>query len=475
MAGILVVLLFTAVASHAEPAPRDPASPEVYSPQDPVQKCLDDIRIKKYKTKLERQKKAEAEAKKFREQSKAGGGAPVSPYKFDLVNEDSLPQVCREGNMERFKVALRRQIENCAQAPRKDYAGPMRLGCKLVSREDYCMNANKLMLKLADKYRDNADFPKLMDEAGRDFDWYKSRGMLDDSLKLIPKGMFQFTGFYGPESIETRSHPDGDFKYPIYRAPDEGPDKLFDYQESHEKSCGKDPITKEKIEVCRMEKGKLVPYYTRREIDVDKKLDKKWAIAYAKDIVEIAFLMVQGDGMIIRDGQPVRLNFGHKNGHPSSLLGSIVNCTGGKAGGMESIGNYLKAHPEKMEEWMNYDRSYIFFSEGLGDAKGVENIQMVERHSLATDLKLIRTGSMLMFQMPRPTAKNAPPAKVCGPQLTSLGISQDTGGAILNTHADFFLGEGKLAAQYADSLNSPGTLLIGVPKGAGKAVKNCKP
>lgn len=471
MAGILLALLLS--FAHADE--RNPASPEIYSPEDPVQKCLDEIRVKKYKTKLERQQKAEEEARKFREESEANGGAPVSPYKFDLVPASSLPMDCREGNMKAFKTALRRQIENCEQPPRKDFAGPMRLGCKLVSRDEWCLKTNKRVLELAEKYKDDADFPKLMDEVSADLEWYKSRGMLDDSVKLIPQGKFQFTGFYGPEAIETRKHPDGDFKYPIYRAPDEGPDQLYDFQDSHEKNCGTDPVTKELIEVCRKVNGKLVPYYTRREINVEKKLDKKWVIAYAKDIIDVAFLMVQGDGMIIRDGQPVRLNFGHKNGQPSSLLGSIINCSGGKAGGMENIRAALRARPERMDELMNYDRSYIFFSEGTGDAKGVENIQMTARHSLATDLRLIRTGSLLMFQIPRPKAKDAPKEKVCGPQLTSLGISQDTGGAILNTHADFFLGEGKLAAQYADSLNSPGTLLIGVVRGAGKLVKNCQP
>lgn len=473
MAGILASLIISAAVFQA--AARTPASPEIYSAEDPVQKCLDEIRIKRHKTKLERQKKAEEEARKFKEESEANDGAPISPYKFDYVTAGSLPVTCREGNMKAFKTAVRRQIENCEKPPRKNFAGPMRLACKLVSRDEWCLKTNKRVYELAQKYNDDADFPKLMHEVAMDLDWYQSRGMLDDSVKNIPQGKFKFTGFYGPEPIETRKLPDGDFKYPIYRAPDNGPDQLFDFQESHENSCGTDPITKEPIEVCRKVNGKLMPYYTRREIDVEKKLDKEWAIAYAKDIIDIAFLMIQGDGMIIRDGEKVRLNFGHKNGHPSSLLGSIVNCTGGKAGGMESIRTYLRSKPEKTEEWMNYDRSYIFFSEGKGDAKGVEDIQMTARHSLATDLRLIRTGSLLMFSLPRPIAKDAPKEKVCGPVLTSLGISQDTGGAILNTHADFFLGEGKLAAQYADSLNSPGTLIVGVIQGAGKLVKNCQP
>ncbi|MGE4132047.1 MAG: MltA domain-containing protein [Bdellovibrionales bacterium] len=442
-----------------QPQPKSESS--LYGPTDPMQKCLDGIRERRVAAQKARREKAKRDNP---------DDPNARPFPFQQVSSKDLPMGCEEGSVSSFKKTIERQLKNCNRAPSGKFPNEMTLGCRKVSRDEWCLKTNQQLLNLAMKAK---SFPELIKRVKESFDWYKAGGRYEDLNGQIKKGDIQFTGYYAPESLEARVKPTGEFKYPIYRRP---PD-LIELGAKDKRSCGEDSLTGRKIRVCRELADKtLVPYHDRRAIDADGVLaGKGLEIGYVKDPIDIAILMLQGDGSLrLKDErgriQQVRLNYDSQNGRTRHMLGNIVKCGGGNPGSLDSIRKWLRSQPEKLSQLLNYDQSYVFFKPGAGGAKGVEDLELTALHSLATDRQNIRTGAVMLFDVA--TGKSLSP-KGCT-RTRSLAISQDTGGAIRGAHVDWYQGEGKKAAARADAMNSPGAVFLAVPKGAGTKIPGCK-
>ncbi|MFA5280344.1 MAG: MltA domain-containing protein, partial [Smithellaceae bacterium] len=96
-------------------------------------------------------------------------------------------------------------------------------------------------------------------------------------------GVVLFTGYYEPllEGSLTKTEK---YKYPLYRPP---PDIVVE------------KISKHETRISRREDGRLVPYYSRREIDVDGVLQGRGLeLIWVSDPVELNSLHTQGSGKI---------------------------------------------------------------------------------------------------------------------------------------------------------------------------------
>ncbi|MGZ3652026.1 MAG: MltA domain-containing protein [Bdellovibrionota bacterium] len=411
-----------------------------------VNHCLDGIRA-------ENAKKVDAAA------SKAPADA-LTPYTFHQVAPSDLPGTCVDGSLAGMEQALRAQLASCGSFNAAKLAETRRFGCRNYSRQEWCNNTNARMLELV---LGSTTFQEYSNKVKAEFDWLQSDGWPDDSSAC--QGKTQFTAYHGPPPIEASAVPTSEFGYPVYATPKDlltGDD------------CGG------KMKVCRKAAdGSIEPYPDRNAIDNEGALKGQGAeIAWVKDPVDVAFLMVEGSGSMnlhkpdgtIENG--ARLNYDGSNGRISNMLGRILLCMGAtrdEYGSMTGIKNYLAAHPDRLKTILAFDKSYVFFRSDGKPATGADDIPVTPRHSFATDRRLIPTGTVMMFNTKRTDKKTE---NGCS-DVTSLAISQDSGGAINGPHSDWYLGEGADAQAQADDVNQCGSLFVALPKNAGTPIPGC--
>jgi membrane-bound lytic murein transglycosylase len=138
-------------------------------------------------------------------------------------------------------------------------------------------------------------------------------------------------------------------------------------------------------------------------------------------------------------------------------------------GSMSMIRRYLERKGDGKFMYMNYDSSYVFFNESDVGPFGTGDIPITERYSLATDTSVMPTGSVGLFNVERPEGR----IEGCN-DITTMAVAQDTGGAIVGAHVDWYQGEGKPAEARADEVNNAGSLFIALPKDAGQVVEDCR-
>ncbi|WED44172.1 MltA domain-containing protein [Legionella cardiaca] len=435
-------------------------------PVDPIQRCLDIRRFADFTT---RQKMAAKEPGVLR-------------FKFHKIPSSELPLDNPVGNMDEVIKALTIQIENCNKGHAEFQA--VTIAGRQFKRQDWCLNTNKKMLALAKAAHGN--FQKYLASIKTEFDWYKSDGWPENHAGF-KKGEFQFTAYYAPAAVEARSKRGGAFLYPIYSNPGVV-NVALETKRFNLKAplCGVDPLTKMVRSFCmKNTHGKYSVAPDREEINRGA-LHPKYVIGYVKDPNDPDFLMVEGSGSLILDGQLFRINYDGANGRPRTMLGRIVQCAqdptcGGNLDTIERCAKDPKCHDEaklrcnvskeirqsaaseklirqyldhplnraKAADLRNRDQSYVFFTKEHGGPYGSDNIPLTPHVSCATDHKVIPIGMNFIYNH-----KN----------VTSWCVAQDAGGAIMGAHVDVYKGEGDQAGIEANELNHAGSLYVALPK-----------
>ena len=284
------------------------------------------------------------------------------------------------------------------------------------------------------------------------FNVYKSIGRGD-------KGRVFFTGYYEPVlngSLEKNSR----YSYPIYRIPDDH--ITIDLGNFREKYRG------ERI-IARIEKGNIVPYYTREDIDVSDCLkDRGLEIAWVDDLVDLFFLHIQGSGMIrLPDGVSIQVSYAHKNGHLYSSIGRLLVDRGKMSldeSSLESIKSYLGKHPEEMMDILAHNKSYVFFRIVDKGPVGSLNVPVTSRRSIATDSSLFPKGALAFIKTKKPVIDEDGTIERWI-SFSRFVLNQDTGGAIKGPgRVDLFCGRGKEAEIMAGNLKKEGELYFLVKK-----------
>ncbi|SFV50141.1 Membrane-bound lytic murein transglycosylase A precursor [hydrothermal vent metagenome] len=197
---------------------------------------------------------------------------------------------------------------------------------------------------------------------------------------------------------------------------------------------------------------RLVPYYTRAELS---KVKAK-PICYVDDRVGRFFLEIQGSGRIELDNnETIYVAYANQNGHRYRSIGRYMlqkgYITRDKLS-MQSIAQYLKEHPEKMDEILNQNSSLVFFRVSKQAVTGALGIELTPMRSVAIDPRYIPLGAMLYYEAP-------------SRDLKGIVFAQDTGGAIKGAiRADLFSGYGKKAEHFAGGLKEKLHLWILLPK-----------
>ncbi len=238
------------------------------------------------------------------------------------------------------------------------------------------------------------------------------------------KGNVLFTGYYSP-LLQVSSVGDETFRYPIYTRP---------------QGDG--------------------PFPTRYEIYKEGALyDKGLELAYAKSMLDIQKMQLQGSGYVqYRDGKIHLFSYGGSNGHPRKSIQRYFLNNYGKPGQgitLEKLGRFLRENRDKADEIVFHNPSYVFFikNEKRKSVNGSGNVPLQAQISIATDKRYIPTGAC-MFAM-KPSIQNKEFSHV-----PSVLLAQDVGGGIKGTgHVDLYTGVG-LAGRKKAALSHYGQMWL---------------
>jgi len=284
-----------------------------------------------------------------------------------------------------------------------------------------------------------------------------------------PDGATQglITGYYEPLLRGSRDK-HGPYRFPLYAPPDDL--LVIDL-------AAVSPDLKNLRLRGRLDGRRVVPYYSRAEIERGIAPVTGKEIAWVDDAIEAFFLQIQGSGRIqMENGDFLRIGYADQNGHPYQSVGRYLIERGElkpNEASMEGIKAWARANPSRMDEMLNANPSYVFFREvparvggpdpatdGPGTATGpvgALGVALTPTRSIAVDPRYIPLGAPVFLSTTWPNSE-AP--------LARLMLAQDTGGAIRGpVRADFFWGFGAEAGAMAGKMRQQGQLWVLLPRG----------
>lgn len=265
------------------------------------------------------------------------------------------------------------------------------------------------------------------------------------------------TGYYEPVLAGSRTRNDR-FRHPVHGAPED----LVTVDLS-----AVAPETRHLRLRGRLEGRRLVPYWTRAEIDARGGQLRAPVLAWVEDPVELFFLQIQGSGQVeLEDGGRrvgrIRLGYADQNGHPYRSLGRYLVDRGElplEKASMQGIMAWASANPARLQDALNFNASYVFFRElpANGGPIGALGAPLTAGRSLAVDPRHIPLGAPVFLATTFPLSERP---------LERLMVAQDTGGAIRGAvRGDFFWGSGEAAGQQAGRMRQKGRFWLLWPRG----------
>jgi membrane-bound lytic murein transglycosylase A len=213
----------------------------------------------------------------------------------------------------------------------------------------------------------------------------------------------------------------------------------------------------------RIEGRRVVPYYTREEIDKGAAPVAGKELVWVDDPLEAFFLQIQGSGRVrLPGGDLMRIGYADQNGHPYRSIGRYLVDAGElklEQASMQGIQAWARANPAKLDALLNQNPSYVFFRElpqSSGGPLGALGVPLSPERSIAVDPRAVPLGAPVYLATTRPNSKTT---------LARLMMAQDTGGAIRgNVRADFFWGFGDAAGREAGRMRQEGRMWLLWPK-----------
>ena len=261
------------------------------------------------------------------------------------------------------------------------------------------------------------------------------------------------TGYYEPRLRGSRAR-GAPYLHPLYAPPDDL--LVIDLATVA-------PETKNMRLRGRLDGRRVVPYFSRAEIENGVAQVTGKEIVYVDDPIEAFFLQIQGSGRVRLDsGEELRIGYADQNGHAYQSIGRYLIDKGelklGEAS-MQGIQAWARSNPARLGELLNQNPSYVFFRE-LPPADtgpiGALGVPLTAERSIAVDPRFVPLGAPVYLATTRPNS-DVP--------LERLVIAQDTGGAIRGAvRADFFWGTGQEAGALAGRMRQQGRMWVLLPK-----------
>ena len=176
-----------------------------------------------------------------------------------------------------------------------------------------------------------------------------------------------YTGYFTPV-LQVQNYPDQRYRFPIYTAPRGG---------------------------TRL---------TRSEIERGALRNKNLEIAWTNDRVHLFFAHIQGSAIArYPDGTERYLSYSDSNQHTFGKISQLLRNKGYMQGSLsnENIRRWLHTNPGRIDEVLNYNPRYIFFTLSDQLPRTATGATVLPGHTLAVDDRYIPLGAVLLAQIPR--------------------------------------------------------------------------
>ncbi|MEI9412980.1 murein transglycosylase A [Mesorhizobium salmacidum] len=265
------------------------------------------------------------------------------------------------------------------------------------------------------------------------------------------------TGFYEPQ-VEASPVRSEHFAVPLLSRPAD----LVDVDDAN-RPAGMDPY----LAFARRTADGLAEYPDRGAIERGALAGQGLEIAWLADKVDAFFIHVQGAARLaMTAGRLCRVTYAAKSGQRFTGPGKILSELGEiplAEVTMQSIRAWFKAHPERVDEILWQNRSYIFFREAAVDDAALgpiaaAKVPLTPGRSMAVDRLLHTFGTPFYINAPTLTAFDKRPFR-------RLMIAQDTGSAITGpARGDLFAGSGDAAGEIAGVVRNAADFYVLVPR-----------
>lgn len=256
------------------------------------------------------------------------------------------------------------------------------------------------------------------------------------------------TGYYEPllnGSLEKSEK----YQYPIYKVPEDL--IIVDLSSVY-------PDLKKYRLRGKLVGNRLIPYDDRENLNDEK----KEILAYVDNKVDLYFLHIQGSGKVkLENGDIINVGYANQNGRRYISVGKymvqnkMIGSGTSYAASMQGMKKWFEDNPEKVDEVLNENPSFVFFEKREQGATGSLGVELVPKRNLAVDTRYIKLGMPVFINTINPVTKE---------NIDRLMVAADTGGAIKGEiRADFFWGFSEEAAKYAGVMKEKGELYILVP------------
>lgn len=281
-----------------------------------------------------------------------------------------------------------------------------------------------------------------------------------------------FTGYFEP-TYKGCLKKTPNCRYPLYSIPDD----MFRVDLS--KFSGKYKNHKDLMARVIDEKKQIIPYYSREQINLLKEFHKKAKpLIWLESRIDRFFLEIQGSGRVIVNNlesseaikaseKILRVQYAASNGRPYSSIGRYLirkNEILKENMSMQAIKDWLKKNPERIDEVLYQNQSFVFFKQENRKPHGSIGVEVTALRSIATDSRLFPKAGLGFVQsyLPDPFIfKTQKKLK----KHSFFVLNQDTGGAIKGpARADLFCGNGDYAEFTAGHMNQYGQLFFLVLK-----------
>lgn len=295
-------------------------------------------------------------------------------------------------------------------------------------------------------------FMELADRSAQNLKAYYETYFTPHGVRLGDTETGLFTGYYEARLNGSRT-PTGPYAIPLHARPDDL--VMVDLGKFREELKG------QRI-AGRVKGGDLMPYETRAQIVAGEGPHDDKVLVWVDDAVDAFYVQIQGSGIVtLEDGSEMRIGYAGQNGHPYTAIGRELIARGALTKdnvSMQAIHDWLAANPDQVDEVMNVNKSYVFFTEIAGEGPlGGEGVALTPLRSLAVDRSIFPYGLPFWLEAESPVQDKAP--------IRRLMIGQDTGGAIRGAiRGDFFWGHGEEAERMAGPMKSKGRYWVLLPK-----------
>ncbi|WP_373767463.1 murein transglycosylase A [Glaesserella sp.] len=232
------------------------------------------------------------------------------------------------------------------------------------------------------------------------------------------------TGYYIPV-IPARMTPQGEFRHPLY----------------------------------------AIPYgnkkFSRAEIYRGALAGKGLELAYTNSMLENFLMEVQGSGFVDIGGGNLRhFAYGDKNGYSYTSIGRLLVEDGEipkEKMSIQAIRDWAARNPARLQSLLERNRSFVYFRpDNTLDVKGSAQVPLVALASVASDTRIVPSGSVLLVEMPI----NDNNGNWTGKHELRLMVALDRGGAVKGQHFDLYQGIGNQAGHRAGHMKHYGRVWV---------------